>query len=341
MLPLMLLLVGLVFGTQVWVVERERGALAVLQGGRVFEIEGLGDLSHATLKFKGSSAYLVGRDGYISLIDTKELRLVRRVRAGSSSIGFAFCGEKIVVANYDPGTVLILSPDLRVQKVIKTGSRNVGLRSWKGLFVFSLMDKEEIWVADCGGKVLKKFKTSSTPFDALLSEGVYLVGLFNPPKIGVLDLTTMTYREVPLGKSEEAVLKVPHLGTWGVKEGRAYIPAVGERKLYVFDLVKLKKVGEIELPGLPVFAVVSPEGRYVAVNFSGDMEDFVALIERGRVVRLERVGRRVLHLRFSKEGRFLYVSSYYENKVKKLSIPDLKVVEEVVVPTPSGVFLGG
>ncbi|MDQ7039068.1 MAG: NirF protein, partial [Aquificota bacterium] len=58
-------------------------------------------------------------------------------------------------------------------------------------------------------------------------------------------------------------------------------------------------------------------------------------------VRTEKLGRRVMHLRFARDGRHLYISSYYENRVKKVSVPDLEVLREFPVPTPSGVFTGG
>ncbi|MDQ7037983.1 MAG: cytochrome D1 domain-containing protein, partial [Aquificota bacterium] len=276
MLPLILLVVFWVsFGCQVWVVERERGALAVLEDRGITEIKGLGNLNHATVKFRKGYAYVISRDGYVSLIDTDKKKLIRRVKVGESSIGLTFCGNRVAVANYDPGTVVILDEDLRVIRVLETGSRNVGIKSWEGKLVFSLMDRDEIWVLSCDGERLATFRVSPMPFDALLHEGVYLVGFFGSGKVGFLDLKTMTYRETVLGGPEEAVLKVPHFGTWGVTESTAYIPAVGERKVYILDLRTRKVKGSIEVPGLPVFVVLSPDGRFIAVSFSGDKEDFV------------------------------------------------------------------
>jgi protein NirF len=340
---MLLLLAGLLFGQQVWVVERERGALAVLEGGSVKEIGGLGNLNHATLKFRGGFAYVVSRDGYISLIDIKRKELIKKVSVGRSTIGLTFCDGKVAVANYDPPTVVLLTPDLEVLRTLETGSRNVGIKSWKGKLVFSLMDKDRVWVTTCDGRRLAEVKVSATPFDALISDGVYLVGFFGSGKVGLLDLETLSYRELYLGSSEEPVLKVPHFGTWGLRGRTAYVPAVGERKVYVVDLGSMRVVGSLDLPGLPVFAVLSPDGRYLAVNFSGDKEDFLALVDLkgGGRMRVRRLGRRILHLRFAEDGRYLYISSYYENKVKKVSVPDLGVVQEFAVPTPSGIFVGG
>ncbi|HIQ30776.1 MAG TPA: hypothetical protein EYH49_01250 [Aquifex aeolicus] len=98
--------------------------------------------------------------------------------------------------------------------------------------------------------------------------------------MGLLSLDTMTYKKVRFRKSaEEIVLKIPHFGLWGVLGDTAYIPAVGERKIHIVSLKDFSYIGSLELPGLPVFAAVSPNGRFLAVNYSGDMEDYLSLID--------------------------------------------------------------
>jgi len=347
MLPLIVLLLFTIgFAQKIYVVERERGALAVIEEGKVKEIKGLGNTNHATLKFWRDYAYLISRDGFLSKIDTQKDKLVRKVKVGKSSIGFTFCSDKVAVANYSPKNVVLLSEDLRELKRIDTGAKNVGIKSHRGLLVFSLMDRDEIWVVDCRSMgVIRKIKdVGSMPFDALLSEGKYIVGLFGENAVGVLNLKDFSYRKVRFGKKgEEVVFKVPHFGLWGVWESKAYIPAVGERKIHVVDLENFEYIGSVNLPGLPVFVSVSPDGKYLAVNYSGDSEDLVSMIdrERMRVVGTKKLGRRILHLRFSPDGKFLYLSSYYENLLKKVSVPELEVIESFSVPTPSGVFIKG
>jgi len=101
----------------------------------------------------------------------------------------------------------------------------------------------------------------------------------------------------------------------------------------------LKK--HFDLEGLPVFVVVSPDSKYLAVNYSGDKEDFVSVIdlEKDTLVKSSPVGKRVMHLRFSTDSSMLYISSYFESKVKAFEVPQLKLVWEVTVHYPSGVFL--
>ncbi len=344
---LILLLFTFTYAEKVYVVERERGAVAVLEGDRlVKEVRNLGNLNHATLKFFKGDAYLISRDGLLSRIDTRKDKLLKKVKVGESSIGFTFCGGKVVVANYSPHTVVFLSPDLRVLRRVKTGSRNVGIKPYRNLLLFALMDRDEIRVLDCGNyrKVRSFERVGKMPFDAFLAGERYVVGFFKESSVGVVNLKDLTYRRLRF-RSEmgEVVFKIPHFGLWGVYGGRAYVPAVGERKVRVVNLKDFRYEGSIELPGLPVFVSVSPDGKYLAVNYSGDMEDYLTLIDRERekIVKTERLGRRILHFRFTPDGRFIYLSSYYENRVKKVSVPRLRVIEEIAVPTPSGVFIKG
>jgi protein NirF len=103
----------------------------------------------------------------------------------------------------------------------------------------------------------------------------------------------------------------------------------------------MELVGELTLLGLPVFVAISPDGKYLAVNFSGDREDYITLIDRenGETLRELTAGKRVMHLRFSKDGKKLFISSYFESKVRAFDVPSLKLLYEVDVPNPSGVFL--
>ncbi|NPA33047.1 MAG: NirF protein [Aquificae bacterium] len=346
MLHLILLLFALSFG-EVFVVERETGRLAVIRNDKlVKEIQNLGNLNHATLKFNRDYGYLISRDGWLSQIDPKALKLVKKVRVGESTIGINFCGEKVLIANYAPRTVLVLSPSLEKILEINTGSRNVGIKSNGKLFVYALMDADSVEVRRCDdGKLVKRVKVGKMPFDAFLHRDRYIVGFFGESGVGILDLRTLTYKKVSFRTEggKEVVLKVPHFGFWGIKGNLAYIPAVGERKVHVVDIDKMVYLRSIDLPGLPVFVQVSPSGELLGINYSGDMEDYFTLVDlkTEKPVKTEKLGKRILHFRFTPDSRHVYVSSYFENKVKKVSVPELSILKEIDVPTPSGVFIYG
>lgn len=338
---------------KVYVIERERGSVAVIEGNKLGrEIEDLGNLNHATLKFEGGYAYLISRDGFLSKLDTRTDTLIKKVKAGNSGIGFTFCKGLIAVANYDPKEVAIFDSSLEVFERIETGSRNVGIKCWDNLLVFSLMDKDEIWVYKIesreieGKNKISLFKAISPagkmPFDALISEDIYITGFFNERGIGILKLKDMTYHKTLFkGREGEVVFKIPHFGSWGVLKDRAYVPAVGERKLHVIGIKNFSYLDSIELIGLPVFAVSSPDMKYIAVNYSGDKEDFVTVIDsqNNKPVKNIKVGGRVMHLRFSEETKTLYVSSYFQNTVKAFDVNTWTLVTEIPVPTPSGIFV--
>lgn len=337
----LLLLPIFAFCEKLYVVERERGALAVIEDGRLRgEIEGLGNLNHATVKFYNGFAYVISRDGFLSKIDTREGRLVKKVKVGNSGIGLDFFKEYVLVANYDPDSVVLLDRELNLVKTIKTDSRNVGIKAYSSGFVFALMDRDEVWIVE-GEEVKRLRDVGKMPFDALLYEDKYLVGFFGEPSLGILDLRRGEYKKIALSSNGEAVFKIPHFGTWGVVDGMAYVPVVGERKLYILNLKELKPEGSISLPGLPVFVVASPDKRLLAVNFSGDREDYIALVDvsKRKVIREVKAGKRIMHMRFSKDGKRLYISSYFDSKLRVLSLPDLKSIQELEVPNPSGIFV--
>ena len=341
----LLLLITFGFG-EVFVVERERESLAVIKNDKlVEEIKNLGNMNHATLKFFNGYGYLISRDGYLSKINPKTYKLVKKVRVGESTIGINFCPKKILVANYAPKNVVILSEELELLKDVKTGSRNVGIKSNGKLFVYALMDKDSLHVGRCEDlKLLKEINVGRMPFDALLYNDVYIVGFFRENAVGVLNLKNLEYKKVKFRKGKkEVVFKIPHFGLWGVKGNLAYIPAVGERKVHVVNLETFEYVGDIPVRGLPVFVQVSPDGRFLGVNYSGEDEDFFTLVDLKTLkpVKTKRLGKRILHFRFTPNGKYVYISSYFENKVKKVSVPDLEVIKEIDVPTPSGVFIYG
>ncbi|MEP9410736.1 MAG: NirF protein [Candidatus Brocadia sp.] len=334
------------FAEKVYVVERERERLAVIENGTLSgEIENLGNLNHATVKFNKNFMYVISRDGYLSQIDTVSNSLLKQVKAGKSGIGFIFIDDMVAVANYDPHDVVILDGSLNTLKKIETNSKNVGIKSWERFLIFALMDKDEIWVLD-SEKNFEVHKTirnaGGVPFDALMSESKYIVGLFNEGSVGMLDAKTMSYSRKELRRGEgESVFKIPHFGTWGVYKDSAFIPAVGERRLHIVDINSFKHSGYIDLIGLPVFAVVSPDGRYIAVNYSGDKEDFLTVVDaKSRKVLTDiKAGKRIMHIRFSGDSRRLYLSSYFDNTVRVLDTKGWKVLSEITVPTPSGIFI--
>lgn len=332
-------------GEKIYVVQRERESLKVKSSNEEKTIEDLGNLNHATMKFKWGAGFVLARNGYLSKIDIQKDQLIKKVKIGSSGIGITFTEDHIIVVNYAPHSVVVLDKNLEVVKTVLTESRNVGVKVFKNYLVFSLMDKNEIWVLDIAKDyaLVKKFENVGLlPFDALINDGKYLVGFFNEPSIGFLDLNDFSYQKIELEKSEGSVVyKVPHFGYWGIVKNIAFVPIAARKSILMIDLVTKNKLGEIPLPGEPVFAAVSPDKKILVVNFSGAMENSISIIdtENKKLLSSLEVAKRVMHLRFSGNGKNLYVTSYFENQMHTFNVADWTKLNSLDVATPSGVFL--
>jgi protein NirF len=330
---------------KIYVVEREREALFSIENGKEKIINELGNLNHATMKFKGNFGYLLARDGFVSKIDTKTNSLVKKVKIGKSGIGITFINDLIAVVNYAPNSVVILDLDLNMVTTIETNSRNVGIKTYKNLLVFSLMDLNQIWVLDSSKKfeIIKKFENvGNLPFDALIKEDRYVVGFFNEAAVGILNLSEMNYKKIALkDKENNLVYKVPHFGYWGVVDNRAIVPIVAEKKLLVLDLKNLNPISEIKLNGNPVFATLSPDKSELVVNYSGDYENYISIVDikTNEVKRNIEIGKRVMHVRYSQKSDNLYLTSYFDNSLKIIDSKKWNVLASYKVATPSGIFL--
>src|SRR5512144_2429694 len=157
------------------VVERAVGRVKIVETtGRtaIAEVEGLGDLSHASAVFSrdGRYVFVFGRDGGLNKVDLLQAKLVGRVVQAGNSIGGAISqdGSLVAVANYEPGGVNIfdagtLEKVAEIAAIAADGSRSkvVGLEDAGGnRVVFSPYDAGEIWIADLADRSrpeMKKF----------------------------------------------------------------------------------------------------------------------------------------------------------------------------------------
>jgi protein NirF len=94
------------------VVERAAGRVQIIDTTTrttLATIDGLGDLSHASVVYSrdGRYAYVFGRDGGLTKVDILAQRIDRRVMQAGNSIGGAISQDGRVVAaqNYTPGGV--------------------------------------------------------------------------------------------------------------------------------------------------------------------------------------------------------------------------------------------
>jgi protein NirF len=337
---------------KVFVVERESSSVAVIENGLPRNhMENMHNMNHGVMKFYGDDGYLISRDGYIMRFNPITEKKLSEYKTSKSAIGFVINKNYVAVANYDDKSVDILSRDLKPIEKIKTGSRNVGIKIYKDYLVFSEMDNDSIAVYKDvnAGKakphfvLYKEFKNVGTmPFDALLDGDKYINGFFNSPWLGELNLKTMKYKKIPLelGK-RQPVLKVPHFGFWSVSNSKVFIPAVGDNKVFVFT-PKFKFITAIKTEGMPVFTALSPDKKYLAVTFSGKKFPVIQIIDTKtlKVIKRFEFKGKVLHLRWSKNKPYLYVSVNDANEVVVLNTKGWWLKREIfTIKKPSGIFI--
>jgi protein NirF len=344
------------------VVERASGRVMLIETtGRsaLGRIEGLGDLSHASMVFSrdGRYAYVFGRDGGLSKVDLLQARIERRVIQAGNSIGGAISqdGRLVAVANYAPGGIRIFDArTLEPLAEVRTGAKVVGIADAPGnRFVFSLFEAGEIWIVDASQprspSVLKLKGIGKQPYDGFITPNgrYYIAGLFGEDGLALVDLwePQAGARRIlaGYGRGEEPlpVYKMPHLRGWAVAGRYIFLPAIGRHEVLVLDSVTWTEAGRIAVHGQPVFAVAQPGGQRVWVNFAFPRNDVVQVIDvpAMKVARELHPGRAVLHLEFTPRGEQAWVSSRDDGVVVVYDGASYAELARLPAESPSGIFL--
>jgi protein NirF len=351
------------------VIERATGAIQVFettQRTRLFNISGLGDLSHASAVFSrdGRYAFIFGRDGGLSKVDMLKGRIVKRVIQGGNSIGGAISqdGALVAVSNYKPGGVRVFDSqtlDLVTDIPATYGkdaeqSKVVGLVDAPGQrFVFSLYDANQIWVADLSNpkapKITKFKNIGALPYDGLITgDGRhYIAGLFGEDGMAMVDMWNLDAGVKRIlngygrGEKKLPVYKMPHLEGWAKAGELIFLPAVGRHEVLVVDPRTWKEVGRIAVHGQPIFAVARPDGRQVWVNFAHPRNDTVQVIDVPslKIIREFKPGKAVLHLEFTPRGEQVWISVRDADRVDVYDTRTFERLTTLSVEKPSGIFL--
>ena len=100
------------------VVERSSGRVQIVdtvKHSRLARVEGLGDLSHASVVYSPDEryAFVFGRDGGLTKVNLRHGHIEQRVRQAGNSIGGAISqdGSLVAVSNYQPGGVKIFDAE--------------------------------------------------------------------------------------------------------------------------------------------------------------------------------------------------------------------------------------
>ncbi|AVO38626.1 cytochrome D1 domain-containing protein [Pukyongiella litopenaei] len=342
------------------IVERASGSLLVVdQSDRAAlgRIEGLGDLSHASLVYSPDErfAYVFGRDGGLTKVDILEQAVVNRVMQAGNSIGGAISddGRLVAVSNYEPGGVRIFDADtLDMVADIPTGSKTIGLVDIPGRrFVFTLWDEGETWIADLSGgtpEITRIEGIGDRPYDALVTADgrTYIAGLFGADHLTALDLWQDAPQPRPIlpgyaaGREDLPVYKMPHLEGWALAGQDFVLPAVGQHEVLWVDARSLEETGRTATHGQPVFAMARPDGRQVWVNFAHPDNDTIQVIDSvtKQVVHQFAPGPGVLHMEFTPRGHEVWLSVRDAGKVMVYDTQSFEKLREIDAESPSGIF---
>ena len=351
------------------VVERAAGSVLVVETTSrrtLSQVEGLGDLSHASAVYSRDAryAYVFGRDGGLTKVDLLAGRIEKRIVQAGNSIGGAISqdGTLVAVSNYDPGGVRIfdartLAPVAEIPAVYGAdGARSkvVGLVDAPGRrFVFSLYDAGEIWIADLSTpsapRVQKFTGVGDKPYDALITpEGRYYVaGLFGEDGLALLDLWAPEQgvrRIMPgygRGETPLPVYKMPHMEGWAMAGNLAFLPAVGRHEVLVIDRDDWRERARIPVKGQPIFVMARPDAREVWVNFAVPNNDTIQIIDVQslEVTRTLTPGKAVLHMEFTPRGEQVWVSVRDEDRVDVYDTASYEKLTAIPADKPSGIFL--
>ena len=336
------------------------------------EIDGLGDLSHASIVYSRDQryGYIFGRDGGLSKIDLLKDQLTKRVMQSGNSIGGAISqdGKLIAVSNYTPGGVKVFNSDtLELIATIDSTvlqhkpknddgspvrSKVVGLVDAPGQkFVFSLFDSHEIWIADFSKAEMQLTKFTDVglfPYDALISPDgrYYIAGLFGEDGLALLDLWHVEHgvkRILPhygKGNKKLPVYKMPHLEGWAMAGNYAFLPAVGQHKVLVVDTTTWQQVTEIEVHSQPIFVMAQPDNRQIWVNFAFPDNNTLQVFntETFKLVNTLTPGPAVLHMEFTPRGENVWVSVRDSNEVHIYDTASQTLIKKLPVKSPSGIF---
>jgi protein NirF len=350
------------------VVERASGSLQLVDNAKrasVGRVEGLGDLSHASLVYSGDGryAYVFGRDGGLTKVELAAAKVVARVVQAGNSIGGAISrdGRIVAVANYDPGGVKLFDTDslellAEIPATYGNGGKRakvVGIADAPGdRFVFSLFEAGEIWIADVAEprrpRVRKLANVGREPYDALITPDGrhYIAGLFGEDGLALVDLANLEAGAKRIlanyGRGEEKlpVYKMPHLRGWAVAGPYAFLPAIGRNEVLVVERAGWREVARIPAHGQPVFVMARPDGRQVWVNFAFPRNDTVQVIDVARlaVVQTLQPGKTVLHMEFNDAGDEVWISARDDDRVVVYDTATFARVAALPAKSPSGIF---
>jgi len=311
-------------------------------------------------------AYAKTDGGRIFKIDLYSMKATRSVKVGYSgpSLAVSWDGRYLATGSFVPNTVVILDSDTLMPikylelsgidpdgKMVVSDSGSITATPYGNYFAIALENAGQVWIADLNREDIPITKIKNVGrhlHDAFLTkDGRYLtIAAYDDSKLAVIDFKTKTVvKDIPAGC-------VPHTGSGAITK-------VGDRMLgfgtnfgsgsgcdktvvTVFDTANFEVVKQIPVIGGTESPAAHPDAPYVAVDIiSGSNADKIQLIDKNslEVVKTLAPGGHSHFPEYTADGKYLYVSAGYAgNKLVIYDSKTLKVVKEVSLEVPAGIF---
>ena len=315
---------------------------------------------HGGPKFSpdGRFVYFASRDGWISLYDLYNLKLIAEVRAGLNTRNLAVSkdGRWVLVGNYLPGNLVVLDArDLSLVKTIPTIGQNgtasrvsaVYSAPPRDSFIVALKDVKEVWELSWSG--IPDFEPRRIPAGDFLDDFSFspdykqLLATSRKAQGGqVIDLDSgKVVTDIPLPG-------MPHLGsgTYWKRNGEWVFatPNISKGLISVIDFKTWKLIKEIPTLGPGFFMRSHVNSRYAWTDvFFGPDNDAIHLIDKQTLEIAHTLrpvpGKTAAHVEFTRDGRYLLLSIWATDGA--LIVYDsntLQEIKRIPMNKPSGKY---
>lgn len=315
---------------------------------------------HGGPKFSpdGRFVYVASRDGWVSMYDLNNLKLIAEVRAGLNTRNLAVSkdGRWVLVGNYLPGSLVVLdardlSPVKTIAAVSLDGSASrvsaVYTAPPRDSFIVALKDVKEAWEISTAGT--PTFEPRRIPAEDMLDDFSFspdykqLLATSRKAKGGqVIDLDSgKVVTDIPLPG-------MPHLGsgTYWKRNGEWVFatPNISKGLISVIDFKTWKLIKEIPTLGPGFFMRSHVNSRYAWTDvFFGPDNDAIHLIDKKTLEIAHTLrpmpGKTAAHVEFTRDGRHLLLSIWATDGA--LIVYDsntLKEIKRIPMNKPSGKY---
>lgn len=344
------------------VVEAGNHHVRILDGERFEELARF--QSHFALhggpKFSpdGRFVYFASRDGWISVYDLHNLKMIAEVRAGLNTRNMAISndGRWALVGNYLPGELVVLDArDLSlVKRIPATGLDGTVSRVSavytappRDSFVVALKDVQEAWELSYAGEPTfepRRIQAADFLDDfSFTPDYRHLLATSRKAHGGqVIDLDTgKAVTDIPLPG-------MPHLGSgiYWQRDGKWVFatPNVSQGLISVLDMQDWSLIKEIPTEGPGFFMRSHENSKYAWTDvFFGPNNDAIHLIDKQTLEVAHTLrpmpGKNAAHVEFTRDGKHLLLSVWdTDGALLVIEADTLKEIKRIPMNKPSGKY---